>query len=231
MWSGFWARVVATLRRDFIAGLLVFIPVGFTAVGVLWILEQLDNLVLPRVFAFFDMDPGRWPYLGVFATLGMILLAGALTRSFVGRGALRIWERLVERIPIARSLYAILKQSTQALLTGGGRGQSFRSVVLIEYPRSGLWTYAFVTGQVSHSPQGLPDDLLRIFVPSTPNPTTGYLLLVPAAHAIATDLSVEDAFKLIVSAGIAHDDAPIEAVATVESPAADPAAAPAQSDG
>ncbi|MCZ6571334.1 MAG: DUF502 domain-containing protein, partial [Deltaproteobacteria bacterium] len=110
MWKGLWLRVGATLRRDFLAGLLVFIPVGFTILSLLWIVERLDQLVLPRVFKFLGFE-GQIPFLGVITTLAAILLAGALTRSFIGRAVLRFWERVVDRIPVARSLYSILKQS------------------------------------------------------------------------------------------------------------------------
>ncbi|MFQ5514673.1 MAG: DUF502 domain-containing protein [Myxococcota bacterium] len=203
MWRAFWNWVMATLRRDFVAGLLVFVPIGFTILGVLWIIQQLDNLVLPKIFNAFGIDVRQFPLLGVITTLAAILLAGAMTRSFVGRAALGLWERVVDRIPVARSLYSIVKQFMQAVLNAGARGSNFRRVVLIEYPRKGIYTYAFVTGQVQPVQPALPPGLLRVFVPSTPNPTTGYFLLVPASEAIETGLSIEDAFRLIISAGIA----------------------------
>ncbi|TDJ05687.1 MAG: DUF502 domain-containing protein [Deltaproteobacteria bacterium] len=207
MWKGLWLRVGATLRRDFLAGLLVFIPVGFTVLGLLWIVERLDQLVLPRVFKFLGFE-GQIPFLGVITTLAAILLAGALTRSFIGRAVLRFWERVVDRIPVARSLYSILKQSTEAFIGAGPGGDSYRRVVLIEYPRKGIFTYAFVTGRVERSIEGLPADMVMVFVPSTPNPTTGYLLLLPEADVVNTGLTVEEAFRLIISAGIASDDEP-----------------------
>jgi uncharacterized membrane protein len=199
----FWREVVETLRRDFVAGLLVFVPVGFTILGVLWLIRQLDNLVLPQVFGFLGLETRQPPFVGVVATIVVILLVGALTRSFVGRTALSFWERVVNRIPIARSLYTVLKQFMEAVFGSGGGGTYFNRVVLIEYPRKGIHSYAFVTGQVARSPDGLPERLLKVFVPSTPNPTTGYFLLVPEQDAIDTGLGVEEAFKLIISAGIA----------------------------
>ncbi len=204
MWKGLWLRVGATLRRDFLAGLLVFIPVGFTILSLLWIVERLDQLVLPKVFDFLGFE-GQIPFLGVITTLAAILLAGALTRSFVGRTVLRFWERVVERIPVARSLYSILKQSTEAFIGAGPGRNSYRRVVLIEYPRKGIFTYAFVTGRVEKPIAGLPEEMVKVFVPSTPNPTTGYLLLLPEADVVNTGLTVEEAFRLIISAGIASD--------------------------
>jgi uncharacterized membrane protein len=218
---------VETLRRDFVAGLLVFVPVGFTILGVLWLVRQLDRLVLPQVFAFLGFEGRQPPFVGVVATVAVILLAGALTRSFIGRTALSLWETVVHRIPVAGSLYTVLKQFMEAVFGTGGDGTQFSRVVLIEYPRKGIHSYAFVTGQVVRSPEELPDRLLKIFVPSTPNPTTGYFLLVREEDAIDTGLSVEEAFKLIISAGIAtgEGDAAIPLVraprAAVE-PLADP---------
>jgi uncharacterized membrane protein len=218
---------VATLRRDFVAGLLVFVPVGFTILGVLWLVRQLDNLVLPQVFAFLGLETAQPPLVGLVVTLVAILLVGALTRSFIGRTALSLWESVVHRIPIAGGLYTVLKQFMEALFGTKTDGPQFSRVVLIEYPRKGIHSYAFVTGQVIRSPTGLPERLLKIFVPSTPNPTTGYFLLVPAEDAIDTGLSVEEAFKLIISAGIAtgEGDASIPLVRAprvARAPVADP---------
>ena len=195
-------NVVKTLRRDFVAGLLVFVPVGFTILGVLWILDQLDKLVLPRVFKAVGLEASQPRFVGVLATVCVILLAGALTRSFMGRWMISLWERAVERIPVARSLYSVLKQFMQAIVGDSERGQSFQRVILVEYPRRGLWSYGFVTGRQKPLPE-LPAGLLKIFISSTPNPTTGYYILVAEDDVVETDLSVEEAFKLIVSAGIA----------------------------
>lgn len=203
------------LRRDFVAGLLVTVPIGFTLLGIYWIIQQLDNLVLPKVFAFIGLAPEmRPPFVGFFFTIAMILLGGALTRSFIGRGALRLWEGAVDRIPVARSLYSVLKQFMQAII-GNDDDERFNSVVLIEYPRRGVWSYAFLTGELDGANvpgvQGadLPARMVKVFIPSTPNPTTGYFLLLPEEDVQLTDLGVEEAFRLIVSAGIADvDDVP-----------------------
>jgi uncharacterized membrane protein len=203
-----WQRIVARLRRDFVAGLLVIVPVGFTILAIFWIVGQLDNLVLPKVFRGLGMEPRQPPFVGVVVTLGLILAGGAVARSFVGRAALRYWERLVDRIPVARSLYAVLKQFMEAVF-GTGTNEQFRSVVLIEYPRRGVWSYAFLTGRIAGSAvpgaghAELPEQMVKVFIPSTPNPTTGYFLLLPEEDIIETGLSVEEAFKLIISAGIA----------------------------
>ena len=181
LWNRFWRSVIATLRRDFIAGLLVFVPVGFTLLGILWLIEQLDNLVLPRVFRAIGIEGTGPRFLGVAVTLWVILLAGALT------------------------LYGVLKQFMEAVIGQANAVRSFERVVIIEYPRPGIFTYGFVTGEHPHwrTPE-LPENLLKVFVSSTPNPTTGYFLLVPEDQVVETDLTVEGAFRLIVSAGIAE---------------------------
>ena len=204
MWRAVWRRIAERLRRDFVAGLLVFVPVGFTVIGVWWIIDQLDRLVLPRLFSAFGLAAEQPFLLGTLVTLLLILLAGTLTRSFVGRGALRIWELSVERIPVARSLYSVVKQFMHATMGEGPR--NFRRVVVIEYPRKGLFCYAFVTGELESGLAGQAGPLTKVFVPSTPNPTTGYYLLLPTSDVRETDLSVEDAFKLIISAGIARPE-------------------------
>lgn len=205
-----WRRIVDTLRRDFVAGLLVIVPVGFTILAVLWGYEQLDSLILPRVFAFLGMETRQPPFVGVIATVSLILLAGALTRSFLGRGFISGWESLIDRVPIARSVYSVLKQFMEAVFSTNSR-DGFRRVVLLEYPRRGLWCYAFTTGRVYEPIPGLPDELTKVFIPSTPNPTTGYFLLIPESELVDTGLSVEDAFRVIISAGIATADGELHA--------------------
>jgi uncharacterized membrane protein len=197
-----WRRIVETLRRDFIAGLLIIVPVGFTILAIVWGVDQLDKLVLPKLFNFIGMEAKQPPLVGVMATLCLILLAGALTRSFLGRSFIRVWERAIDRVPIARSLYSVLKQFMEAIFGSAGR-EGFNRVVLIEYPRRDIWCYAFTTGEFRGTVPGLRDGLTQIFIPSTPNPTTGYFLLVPEADLILTDLTIEAAFKVIISAGIA----------------------------
>ena len=202
--DGFWRRVLETLRRDFVAGLLVIVPVGFTILGVAWGIDQLDKLILPKLFGLFGMESDHYPFLGAVFTLALILLAGFLARSFLGRTFIRVWERIIDRVPIARSIYSVLKQFMEAIFGMQAR-TGFNRVVLVEYPRRGLWCYAFTTGDMGVQHPALPTGLVKIFIPSTPNPTTGYFLLVEDSQTLETGLSVEEAFKLIVSAGIAGE--------------------------
>ena len=197
-----WGTVGETLRRDFVAGLLVLFPIVATVATALWILERIDSLILPKVFAFFGMAGQQPPFLGVVTTVLVILLAGALTRSFIGRAALLIWERGIERVPVARSFYAMLKQFMHSIFSEDDYG-SFKRVVLVEYPRRGAWSYGFVIGYTQVDMPGFPAGTVKVFMPKTPNPTTGYYVLVSPEEVRESGLSVEEAFRIIVSAGIA----------------------------
>jgi uncharacterized membrane protein len=197
-----WGTVGETIRRDFVAGLLVLVPIVATVAATLWIIERIDSLILPKLFAFVGYAGRQPPFLGILTTFGVILLAGALTRSFVGRGALGVWERAIERVPVARSFYAMLKQFMQAIFSEGDYG-SFKRVVLVEYPRRGAWSYAFVIGYSQFDLPGIPAGAVKVFIPKTPNPTTGYYVLMSPDEVRESGLSVEEAFRIIVSAGIA----------------------------
>jgi uncharacterized membrane protein len=211
-------EVIETLRRDFVAGLLAFVPVVATLVGVLWVLAQLDNLILPKVFDFFGMESDQPRFVGVLVTLGVIILAGALTRSFVGRTVLLMWEDLINRIPVARSLYLVLKQFMEAVFSDQGHS-GFKKVVLVEYPRRGIWSYGFITGSMRSVSGDPPTDLVKVFIPKTPNPTTGYYVLMPRSDVRDSQLSVDEAFRAILSAGIAsHQYDEPGAVVTLDAP-------------
>jgi len=198
----FWRRVGQTLRDDFVAGLLSIVPVVATVVGVLWALAQLDNLILPKLYRVLGLQGDQPALIGTVVTIAVIILTGALTRSVLGRWLIATWEGVIGRVPVARSLYSVLKQFMQAVF-GQDKESIFQRVVLVEYPRRGVWRYALVTGRIAGQIPGTAPDLTRVFVPSTPNATTGFFVLVPEADLVDTGLTVEEAFKGIVSAGIA----------------------------
>lgn len=200
------------MRRYFVAGLLAFAPIGVTIWAIAWIIRSLDNLLLPRVLAWLspgsDAPANLPPLLGALFTFGVILLAGVIVRHFFGYEAVRLWERLLQRVPIARSIYLAVKQLVEALLHSSTGPGSFRRVVLIEYPRQGLYAVAFVTGPahpiLERAAGGPP--ILNCFVPTTPNPTSGYYVLIPREEVIDLDISVEEAFKVVMSAGLVGPD-------------------------
>ena len=218
------ARVREILRRYFVAGILLFAPLGITLWAMAWIIQRLDNLILPHLLRLLrpGVEAPQLPFVGALFTLLVILLFGVIARHLFGNEMVRIYERLLHRVPVARSIYAGVKQLTEAILFADTR-ESFRRVVLVEYPRKGMWAIAFTTGPARGTVQAsLPGPMLNCFVPTTPNPTSGFYLLVPESDVIEVALSVEEAFKLVMSAGLV---APSEKGAET-APAAVPLAPP-----
>lgn len=206
-----WHGLLEGIRRYFVAGLLVFAPIGITVWAIAWIIQRLDNLLLPGVIRllFPDLeDPPQLPFVGALFTFVVILLTGVIARHFFGYEIVKGWERLLSRVPVARSIYGGVKQLFEAIVTSNTTA-SFRRVVLIEYPRKGLYAIAFTTGPARGAiASASPDELVNCFVPTTPNPTSGFYLLVPESEVIEVALSVEDAFKVVMSAGLVSPPGP-----------------------
>jgi uncharacterized membrane protein len=203
MFRRFAARVRETVGRYLVTGVLAFAPIGVTIWAIAWIIQRLDNLLLPRILALAGLDDApRLPLVGALFTLVVILLFGVIARHFFGWEAVRVGERLLNRVPVARSIYAAVKQLLEAIFVSSAPA-SFRRVVLIEYPRKGLYAIAFTTGTARGIVQdATPQKMVNCFVPTTPNPTSGFYLLVPEDELIEVQLTVEDAFKLVMSAGL-----------------------------
>jgi len=204
----FWTQVRAAIRRYFTAGLLAFAPIGITLWAIVWIIQKLDNLLLPRVMAWIapslEETTELPPLVGAIFTFGVILLAGVVVRHLFGNELLRLGERMLAQVPVARSIYYGVKQLFEAIFSSSSASQSFNRVVLVEYPRRGIWGIAFVTGPVRGPVANAFDGaaMLNCFIPTTPNPTSGFYLLVPEEETRQVDLSVEEAFKVIMSAGL-----------------------------
>ena len=202
-------RVREWLGRYLVAGILVFAPLGTTLWAVGWVIERLDQLLLPRVLAFISGEAEaqvHTPFVGALFTLLVVILLGVITRHFLRPEFLRAWERLLARVPLAGNLYAGVKQLFEAIFKGTDTSQ-FNRVVVIEYPRRDLYAIAFTTGE----PRGLITDaldrkLLNCFIPTTPNPTSGVFIMVPEEDAVELDLSIEEGFKLVMSAGLVNPD-------------------------
>ncbi len=202
--------MMARLRQYFIAGLLVWLPIVITAWVLIWLVGMLDGIFASVMSAFGNviepLEPiarqlRRIPGLGVMAVLVGVAITGMAAANIVGQWWLRQWNRLVARIPVVRSLYSGVRQVSETLLSDGG--QAFSRALLIQYPRPGLWTLAFVTGAPSGEvAERLAGDFISVYVPTTPNPTSGFLLLVPAADTIELHMSVDDALKYIISMGV-----------------------------
>lgn len=211
-------RFKQSLKNDLIAGLLVVIPLATTiwltytiATWAINILTQVPKQLnpfqglQPLVVNFLNL------WVGLTVPLAFILLMGLMARNFAGRWLLEASERLLQTIPLAGTVYKILKQLLETLLRN--TGDKFRRVVLVEYPRSGIWAMAFVTGAMSPTIQAnFSEPMLNLFIPKTPNPTAGWYAIVPERDVISLSMPIEEAFKVIVSGGIVNPDTAAKAV-------------------
>jgi len=194
-----------TLRRYFVAGLLVWIPLGIT----LWVLkvtvELMDEslLLLPQAYRSEALFGFHVPGLGIILTLAILIVTGALAANFFGRKLLALGDNLLTRIPIVRSIYGGVKQISDTLFSP--EGKAFRRAVLVRYPHAGAWTVALVTGTPQHEvARILGTDQIAVFVPTTPNITAGFFLIVPRSETIELDMTVDAALKYIISMGVAE---------------------------
>ena len=196
--------LAARLRAYFLAGVLVTAPIGITLylswLFVTFIDDRVASLLPPR-FNPETYLPFSVPGLGVVTVVVLLILVGSVTAGLLGRTLLRISEGIVNRIPAVRHVYAATKQILETILAN--QSKAFREVVLIEYPRRGIWAVGFITGPTEGEVQNLSEDtLINIFVPTTPNPTSGFLLFIPKAELIVLNMSIEEGIKMVVSAGI-----------------------------
>jgi uncharacterized membrane protein len=196
---------MATFRRYFVAGLLVWIPLGIT----LWVLKLLVDmmdqslLLLPEAYRSDKLFGFHVPGLGIILTVTIVLATGALAANFFGRQLLLLGHNILQRIPIVRSIYGGVKQISDTLFSP--EGKAFRRAVLVRYPHAGAWTVALVTGSPQHEVAGiLGAGQISVFVPTTPNITAGFFLIVPRSETIELDMTVDAALKYIISMGVAE---------------------------
>lgn len=203
------------LKNDLIAGLLVVIPLAttiwLTVTIAIWVINFLTKI--PKQLNPFE---GLHPLLinvlnfvvGFTIPLLSILLIGLMARNIAGRWLLDFGERLLQAIPLAGQIYKTLKQLLETLLKD--TNNKFRRVILVEYPRPGIWAIGFVTGTVSSEIQvEMPEAMLSVFIPTTPNPTTGWYAVVPETDVVNLSMSVEEAFKILISGGIVSQGTPL----------------------
>lgn len=191
------------MRKYLIAGLLVWMPLGITFLVVRAIVGLLDGIFLLLPYAYQpDILIGvHIPGLGVVLAVVLVLATGMIVANLLGRRIVAAWESLLARIPLVRTLYAGIKQIMEAVLATDAK--SFRKVLLIEYPRKGLWSLAFMTSNGLGEVQAKTgSEVISVFVPTTPNPTSGFVIMVPVNDAIELDMTVEDGLKMIISMGV-----------------------------
>lgn len=188
------------LRRYLIAGLLVWLPIIATVLVIQFILNMLDHLV-PRAIRPDVLLGVHVPYLGALLALLLVLATGLLVTNIIGRGLVRAWEDVLNRIPFVRAVYGGVKSFSTTILSNSGN--SFKKVLLIEYPRAGCWSVGFQTAADVRLP-GAPDlePMVCVFVPTTPNPTAGFILMLPRSQVIELDMTPDAAMKLIVTLGV-----------------------------
>ncbi len=200
--------MMASVRKWLLAGLLVIVPVAITVWVLEWIVSTLDKtlLILPTSWHPDRLLGMHIPGFGVLLAFAILLSLGALASNFVGNKMLNWWNALLHRIPVVRSIYSGVKQVSDTLFSD--TGNAFRKAVLIQWPREGVWTIAFVTGtpggDVSNYLQG---GYLSVYVPTTPNPTGGYFVMLKSTDCIELKMSVDDALKYIVSMGVVSPQA------------------------
>jgi uncharacterized membrane protein len=198
------------VKKYFITGLLIWIPFGITIWVINLVVTTMDSL-LPAV-----LEPRGWlgidiPGLGVVLAVAVVFFTGLLTANIIGQRLLALWEATLARIPFFKSIYNGVKQVSDTLFSSSG--QAFRKALLVQYPRHGSWTIAFQTGTpggdvVNH----LRGEYVSVYVPTTPNPTSGFFLMMPRADVVELDMSVDEALKYVISMGVAAPAPPRRAL-------------------
>lgn len=195
-------------RSYILAGLVVWLPILITFVVLRFIIDILDKTValLPKAYQPEQLLGIPLPGLGIVLSLILLIVTGMIATNFLGARLVRVGEIVLTKIPLVRTVYMAAKQVIQAIFSANG--QSFRKVLLIEYPRKGLWSLAFLTS--SNNPELLAktgQEMLSVFIPTTPNPTSGFLMMVPKAEVIELSMTVDEALKLIISLGVMQPQA------------------------
>jgi uncharacterized membrane protein len=196
--------LLARLRAYFLAGVLVTAPLAITFYIVWLIVSFVDDRVgglLPQRYNPETYLPFGIPGLGLVIAVAVLILVGALTAGYVGRIVVRLSDAALARMPVVRSIYGATKQVFETVLAH--KSTAFRQVCLVEYPRHGVWTLGFITGTtVGEVQERTSDEVVNVFLPTTPNPTSGFLLFVPRRDIILLDMSIEDGIKMVISGGI-----------------------------
>ncbi len=200
------------LKKYLIAGLLVWVPVVIT----IWVLTAIVHTMDAWLRAWVPSEwlPSFWagqeiPGFGLAVTLIALVLTGVAASNFFGRHLLGFWDHVVSRIPVVKTVYSGVKQVSDTLLAPNG--QAFRRALLVPYPRAGSWTIAFLTGQPGGDVANhLEGEYVSVYVPTTPNPTSGFFLMMPRADIVELNMSVDEALKYVISMGVVAPDVPVK---------------------
>ena len=190
------------LRNYFISGLLFWVPLALTVIVIKFFLELINNLVPQKYLpeAIFNLDT-TIPGSGIILVLIVILITGVLVTNILGRKLVALWERVLNKIPGFRNVYNVLKKVSDTVFNTST--ESFRKAFLIQYPSKGIWVIAFQSGDYKGEAESIiGEEIMNLFVPTTPNPTSGFFVMMAKKDAFELDMSVEEAFKLVISAGV-----------------------------
>ncbi len=222
-------KLKTRLRNYFITGLLITLPIAFTIFILNFLFRLLDDSLSPTftkllILAGAPIKEGyRIPGLGVFMTLMVIFLIGLVTTNVMGAKLLQLGEKILERIPVVRNIYTGAKQVVTTIATTDTK--AFSEVVMVEFPRKGIWSIGFITSKTRGEVQEITDEeVVNVFIPTTPNPTSGFLIFVPRSETTCLSMTVEEGIKMVISCGIVtpkyqdkkalHEGAPVEVDAT-----------------
>jgi len=191
------------MKRYLVAGLLVWVPLGIT----IWVLHFLVTTLDQTLLVFPEaVHPDRLlgfhvPGLGVLLSFAILLLTGVVAANFLGARLIQFWEGVLGRIPVVKSIYSSVKQVSDTLLSDSGH--AFRKALLVQFPHSDAWTIAFLTGAPAPAvAEHLPEEHISVYVPTTPNPTSGYFIIVPKSRVRDLDMTVDEALKYVISMGV-----------------------------
>lgn len=216
------------MKRYLIAGLLVWVPLGITIYVINWLVTTLDQtlLLVPEALRPERLVGFHIPGLGVLLSFLILFGTGVIAANFFGQRLIQGWERLLGRIPFVKSIYSSVKQVSDTLLSD--TGNAFRKALLVEFPRPGCWTIAFLTGTPADAvTDHLPGDYISVYVPTTPNPTGGYFVMVPRTSVRELDMTVDAALKYIISMGVVAPRRPHRRATAAHLPHAAAPASPA----
>jgi len=193
---------VKRLRNYFISGLLFWIPLALSVIVIKFFLELVNNLIPQKYLpeAIFKLDT-TIPGSGIILVLLVILITGVLVTNILGRKLVALWEKVLNKIPGFRNVYNVLKKVSDTVFNTST--DSFRKAFLIQYPSKGIWVIAFQSGDYRGEAKSIiGEEIMNLFVPTTPNPTSGFFVMMAKKDAFELDMSVEEAFKLVISAGV-----------------------------
>ena len=194
------------LRNYFISGLLFWVPLALSVIVIKFSLEFINKLIPTKYLpeTLFNLNT-NFPGSGIVLVLIIILITGVIVSNFLGRKLVALWERILNKIPGFRNVYKVLKKVSDTVFNSST--ESFRKAFLIQYPSKGIWVIAFQSGDYKGEAESIiGEEMINLFVPTTPNPTSGFFVMMPIKDAFELDMSVEEAFKIVISAGVVTPD-------------------------